>query len=55
MNFLNELKSVINLHIPKPEVFYNVFEDNTACIAMATSKKITHRTKFIALKNHNYR
>ena len=55
MNFLNELKSVIDLHVPKPEVFCNVFEDNTACIAMATSKKFTPRTKHIALKYHHFR
>ena len=55
MNFLNVLKSVIDLHVPKPEVFCNVFEDNTACIAMATSNKFNPRTKHIALKYHHFR
>ncbi len=55
INFLNELESVIDLHVPKPELFCNVFEDNTAYIAKATSKKLTPRTKHIALKYHHFR
>ena len=55
MRFLEELAPVIDLHIPTPNVHCNVFEDNTACISMATSKKFSPRTKHIALKYHHFR
>ena len=55
MRFLEELAPMIDLHIPTPSVHCNVFEDNTACISMATSKKFSPRTKHIALKYHHFR
>ena len=53
--FLEELKPVIHLHVPTLRVHCKVFEDNTACTAMASAKKISPRTKHIALKYHHFR
>jgi len=55
MCFLEELKPVIDLYVPTPRVHCKVFEDNTACIAMASAKKFSPRTKHIALKYHHFR
>ena len=55
MYFLDEVKEILDLHISTPAVHCKVFEDNTACIAMANSKKFSPRTKHIALKYHHFR
>ena len=55
MCFLDELKPVIDLYVPTPRMHCKVFEDNTACISMASAKKFAPRTKHIALKYHHFR
>ena len=55
MCFLEELKPIIDLYVPTPRVHCSVFEDNTACISMASAKKFSPRTKHIALKYHHFR
>jgi hypothetical protein len=43
------------IHLPRPEVYCKVFEDNESCIKMTKSEKYTPRTKHIALKYHHFR
>ena len=55
MTFLQEISAIIPLHLPQPEVYCKVFEDNESCIKMAKAEKFTPRTKHIALKYHHFR
>ena len=55
MQLTTELKGILELEFPKPEVFCDVFEDNESCIAMATTRKFSPRTKDIAIKYHHFR
>ena len=55
MQLPTELKGILKLRFPKPEVFCDVFEDNASCIAMATTRKLSPRTKHIAIKYHHFR
>ena len=50
-----EIDKVFKLDCPKPKVFCKVFEDNKSCIAMATNRKFSPRTKHIAIKYHHFR
>jgi hypothetical protein len=54
MNLMVELNVVFPMQLSKPG-FCLVHEDNQSCIAMANSKKMTQRTKHIALKYHHFR
>ena len=55
MRFMTELDIIFPVNLPKPKLFCKVFEDNKACILMATSIKFTPRTKHIALKYHHFK
>jgi hypothetical protein len=55
MQLLEELSKVIDLHMPEPNIFCKVFEDNTSCISIATAQKFSPRTKHISLKYHHFR
>ena len=55
MNFLEELTDVINLKTPTPRISCRVYEDNNACITMATTNKFSPRTNHIALTYHHFR
>ena len=55
MRLMTELDVVFPLNLPKPKMFCKVFEDNEACISMATNTKFTPRTKHIGLKYHHFR
>ena len=55
MRFMTELDVIFPIHLPKPKLFSKIFEDNEACISMATSIKFTPRTKHLALKYHHFR
>ena len=55
MHLMNEIDKVYKLNCPDPKVFCNVFEDNESCIAMATTRKFSPRTKHIAIKYHHFR
>ena len=35
MALINEVSFILDIHIPKPEAFFKVFEDNQSCIAIA--------------------
>ena len=43
------------IYRPKPKAQCTVFEDNTSCITIAKAPNMTPRTKYIALKYHNFR
>jgi len=56
MTMMEELKlSLPVLYVDKPDFFCKVWEDNQACLAMATNKKFSPRTKHISLKYHHFR
>ncbi len=55
MRFMTELDVVFPIYLPKPKLYCKIFEDNEACISMATSIKFTPRTKHLALKYHHFR
>ena len=55
MTFLEEINKFIDIQIPTPQIKCKVYEDNNACITMATSNKFSPRTKHIALKYHHFR
>ena len=55
MRFMTELDIIFPIYLPKPKLFCKIFEDNEACISMATSLKFTPRTKHLALKYHHFR
>ena len=55
MTMMEEINEIFPLNIPKPKFFCKVHEDKQYCIKMATGKKISPRTKHIALKYHHFR
>jgi len=55
MRFMTELDVIFPINLPKPKLFCKVFEDNEACISMATSLRFTPRTKHLALKYHHFK
>lgn len=56
MTMMEEVKEAFpQTYVDRPGFFCNVWEDNQACLAMATNKKFTPRTKHIALKYHHFR
>ena len=54
MELMKEVSFIFDIHIPKPEVFCKVFEENRNCIFVAESNKLSPRTKHIAIKYHNF-
>ena len=54
MNLMVELNVIFPMKMSKPG-FCLVHEDNQSCIAMANSKKMTPRTKHIAIKYHHFK
>ena len=55
MQLMKEIDGVFPLHMPKPIVHCDVYEDNESCIAMAKKRKFSPRTKHIAVKYHHFR
>ena len=55
MQLMKEVSVHLELYNPQPEIFWGVFEDNESCIAMATTRKFSPRTKHIAIKYHHFR
>ena len=55
MTFLEEINEFIDINIPTPKINCKVYEDNNACISIATSNKFSSHTKHIALKYHHFR
>ena len=54
MELMKEVSFIFDIHIPKPEFFCKVFEENRNCIAVAESNKFSPRTKHIAIKYHHF-
>ena len=55
MEFLKEVSSVFTLHLPTPNVYCKMFEDNNSCIALSESQKFSPRNKHIEIKYHHFR
>ena len=48
MAFMKEVSFIFDIHLPNPEVFCKLFEDNQSCIDVAESKK-SHEEQKISL------
>ena len=55
INLLKEIKKYMNLEIDDAQMICKIHEDNTSCITIAESNKLTPRTKHISLKYHWFR
>ena len=55
MHLLKEMSIVFDLEHFKPIVQCKIFQDNNSCISVATSPKLTPRTKHISLKYHHFK
>ena len=55
MRFMMELNVIFLIYLSKPKLYCEIFEDNEACIFMATIIKFTPRTKHLAIKYHHFR
>ena len=54
MSLMKEEYFIFDIHLPKPEIFCKVFEDNQLRIAFVESNKISPGTKHIAIRYHNF-
>ena len=54
MNIMKEVSFIFDIHLPKPEVFCKVFEDNQSCIVIAGPDFFSLRTKHTVIKYHNF-
>ena len=52
--FMKELSFIFDVHLPNPEFFFKVFEENQSCIVIAESKKFSLRTKHMDIKYHHF-
>ena len=50
MALMREVYFIFDIHLPNPEVFCKVFEDNQSYIAVAESNIFSPITKYIAIK-----
>ena len=53
MVLMKEVSFIFDIHIPKPEVFRKVSEDNQSCIYFTEFNNFFSRTKNIAIKYHH--
>ena len=53
MSLMKEVYFIFYMHLPKPEVLWNVFEDNQSCISVTESTKFSPRTKNIVIKYYH--
>ena len=54
VELMKEVSFIFDIHLPNPEVFCKVFEDNQICIFVANFNKLSPRTKNIAINDHNF-
>ena len=54
MELMKEISFIFDINPPNPEVFCKAIKDNQSCIAVAESKKLSPRTKHIAIKYHHF-
>ena len=55
LGLIGELKDILNLEIPKPEIKCTLFEDNNGALELAKQPRYRPRTKHIAIKYHHFR
>ena len=55
IQLMEELESIVPFYNPTPQIWCKLFEDNTSCIVVAESARLTPRTKHIAIKYHHFR
>jgi hypothetical protein len=54
-SLFQEVGTALNLKCATPTILHStVFEDNNGALALATSPKVTPRTKHIAVKYHHF-
>ena len=54
MALVRELYFIFDRHLPKTEVFFNVFKENQGCIVVAESNRFSPGTKHIAIKYYHF-
>ena len=54
MALMKEVYFIFDIHLPNPEVFCKVFEENQIYIAVAESIKLSRRTNHITIKYHHF-
>ena len=54
MALMKEVYLIFDVHLPKPGVFFQLFQDYQNCIAVAESNKLSPITKHIAIKHHHF-
>ena len=55
MLLIKEVYFTFDIHFPKSEVFFKLIKENQSCIAVEESKRLSPRTKHIAIKYHHIR
>ena len=55
IQLIAKLESIVSFYNPTPQIRCKLFEDNTSCIVVAESARLTPRTKHIAIKYHHFR
>ena len=55
MQLMRETDKIFTVNKTKPVIYFNVYEDNESCIAMANNRKFSPRSKNIAIKYHHFR
>ena len=53
MAFMKKVSFIFDIHLPNPELFCIVFEDNQSFISGAKSNKLLPRTKNIVIKYYH--
>ena len=54
MAFMKKVSFIFDIHLPNPELFCIVFEDNQSFISGAKSNKLLPRTKNIVIKYYHF-
>ena len=54
MDLMKEVSFIFDIHLPKPEVFCKLFEDNQSCIFVAESNRFSPRKRHISIKYHHF-
>ena len=54
MALIKEASFIFDIHLPKPEVFCKVFEENQSFISIVESNIFSPKTKHIAIKYHHF-
>ena len=50
MFLMKEISFIFNIHLPLPDIYWKVFEDNQSYISVRQSNNFSLRTKHIAIK-----